>query len=145
MEEIAEDQKDTLVEILGIVKVDASAVRAFESSDTALQEKHFNALDEQNRILRAIATSISETTSIQVNNSRSLAAGVKKAFSAPIKLATSPLKKLGDVITAPINREPKSPRKTFFWDLKLNIRNPIKAPINVNEYASMEFLLTANE
>ncbi len=48
-------------------------------------------------------------------------------------------------MTDPIKREPKSPRKTFLYDLKLNIRNPIKAPINVNEYASMEFLLTENK
>ncbi len=45
----------------------------------------------------------------------------------------------------PIKREPKSPRKTFLWDLKLKTRNPIKAPINVNEYASMDFLPTACE
>ena len=45
-------------------------------------------------------------------------------------------------MTDPIKREPKSPRKTFLKDLKLKTKNPIKAPINVNEYASMEPLLT---
>ena len=143
MEEIAEDQKDTLVEILGIVKVDASAVRAFESSDTALQEKHFNALDEQNRILRAVATSISETASIQVNNSRSLAAGFKKAFSAPIKLATSPLKKLGDVITAPI-RSVKAAIQTPFVAIGDGIKNILSGFKKVGESIARPFKAIGN-
>ena len=143
MEEIAEDQKDTLVEILGIVKVDASAVRAFESSDTALQEKHFNALDEQNRILRAIANSISETTSIQVNNSRSLAAGFKKSFSAPIKLATSPLKKLGDVITAPI-RSVEAAIQTPFVAIGDGIKNISSGFKKVGESIARPFKAIGN-
>lgn len=143
MEEIAEDQKDTLVEILGIVKVDASAVRAYESSDTALQEKHSTALEDQNRTLRAIATSISETTSIQVNNSRSLAAGVKKAFSAPIKLATSPLKKLGDVITAPI-RSVKAAIQTPFVAIGDGIKNISSGFKKVGESIARPFKAIGN-
>ena len=48
-------------------------------------------------------------------------------------------------MTDPIKREPKSPRKTFLKDLKLKTKNPIKAPINVNEYASIEPLFKAYE
>lgn len=48
-------------------------------------------------------------------------------------------------MTDPIKREPKSPRKTFLCDLKLKIRNPIKAPINVNEYDNIDSLLTSEE
>ena len=48
-------------------------------------------------------------------------------------------------MTDPIKREPKSPKKTFLSDLKLNIKNPIKAPINVSEYDNIDSLLTAKE
>ena len=54
-------------------------------------------------------------------------------LSVTIWLFECSIEKIKYVITDPIKREPKSPRKTFFSDLKLNIKKPIKAPIKVNE------------
>ena len=48
-------------------------------------------------------------------------------------------------MTEPIKSEPKSPKKTFLCDLKLNIMKPIRAPINVIEYESIDCLLTLKE